>query len=700
MFPTSSQAPGLTAQPNKITRGHSCVLCQQRKVKCDRLNPCSNCIKSRAECVASTPTAPRRRRKKLTETDLVARLRRYEELLKSNGVKVDEEEIQEADEAIEDQDANGAMQLISLHLPRAPTDQGKLYIDKGNTRFVDNGLWENLNDEINNPKDVFSEDDEETSLFPDPGSILVGHQLSKNLSAQHPPPVQIFQLWQIFLTNVNPLVKCFHAPTVQQMILDATGDLANVSRSNEALMFGIYLLAVTSIKNEECETKFRESKTSLLSKYARASQQALINAKFMKSLNLASLQAFSLYLLALRRIYDQHSFWILTGAAIRIGQRLGIHRDGSSHNMSPFDAEMRRRVWWHIVFLDGHASKLAGAGHPTWLTTFDTKLPLNISDSDLSPSMTEIPVERQGATEMMFCSLRYEVAEALRTSSAFSKKCDGQWVVATGSELIREKDKAIDAIESRFENKYLKFCDPSIPLHLLCIYVAKSVICTMRLIAHHPRQYSDKGASMPQEEKDMIFYESLKLLEYDSLGHSHKAVQGFLWHIHSHFQLDAFIYILSELRHRTSGDLAERAWEQVKQAYDFRPEMINNSKNGLYFAVGNLVLKAWVKREESQYRGTYQTPPEFISILHAQRKIDMPPKPTSQKDADNLVNDFAFNAPLAYGNQGPREQLGNVDFGFEATMMDVSPMDWEYWQTLMGGDLPSYDAYDASGEWL
>lgn len=76
----------------KITRGHSCVLCQQRKVKCDRQKPCANCIKARAECVPSAPTVPRRRRRKFSEQDLAARLRRYEHLLKKHGVKIEDDE--------------------------------------------------------------------------------------------------------------------------------------------------------------------------------------------------------------------------------------------------------------------------------------------------------------------------------------------------------------------------------------------------------------------------------------------------------------------------------------------------------------------------------------------------------------------------------------------------------------------------------
>lgn len=89
-MPPSPSHP-LHSGTSNITRGHSCALCQQRKVKCDRQRPCSNCTKARVECTTA-PAQPRRRRKKLTETDLTARLQKYERLLKGHGVKIDEDD--------------------------------------------------------------------------------------------------------------------------------------------------------------------------------------------------------------------------------------------------------------------------------------------------------------------------------------------------------------------------------------------------------------------------------------------------------------------------------------------------------------------------------------------------------------------------------------------------------------------------------
>lgn len=48
-----------------------------------------------------------------------------------------------------------------------------------------------------------------------------------------------------------------------------------------------------------------------------------------------------LFLLSSRYLYDPHTYWILTGIAARIGQRIGLHRDGEKLGLPPFDVEMR-----------------------------------------------------------------------------------------------------------------------------------------------------------------------------------------------------------------------------------------------------------------------------------------------------------------------------------------------------------------------
>jgi hypothetical protein len=79
--------------PSPNVKPHACVLCQQRKVRCDRLPAgCSNCTKARVECIYRAPAPPRRRKRRPPETDLLVRLKHYEDLLRSLGVELENED--------------------------------------------------------------------------------------------------------------------------------------------------------------------------------------------------------------------------------------------------------------------------------------------------------------------------------------------------------------------------------------------------------------------------------------------------------------------------------------------------------------------------------------------------------------------------------------------------------------------------------
>lgn len=81
----SSSAPPSVYSRTKSQRTLACVLCQQRKVKCDRKFPCSNCLKFKAECIPAALN-PRQRKRRFPERDLLERIRKYEDLLRQNKI--------------------------------------------------------------------------------------------------------------------------------------------------------------------------------------------------------------------------------------------------------------------------------------------------------------------------------------------------------------------------------------------------------------------------------------------------------------------------------------------------------------------------------------------------------------------------------------------------------------------------------------
>jgi hypothetical protein len=79
---SSPTSPLLAAtRPSRVL---ACLLCQQRKVKCDRGFPCANCVRAQVQCVPATQV---RRRCRFPERELLERLRRYEDLLHQNNIQ-------------------------------------------------------------------------------------------------------------------------------------------------------------------------------------------------------------------------------------------------------------------------------------------------------------------------------------------------------------------------------------------------------------------------------------------------------------------------------------------------------------------------------------------------------------------------------------------------------------------------------------
>ena len=86
-LPTPEQSAGaLSPQASvpKPQRVLACVLCQQRKIKCDRRFPCGNCTKAGSPCQSAA--LPRQRRRRFPERELLDRLRHYEDLLRTHNV--------------------------------------------------------------------------------------------------------------------------------------------------------------------------------------------------------------------------------------------------------------------------------------------------------------------------------------------------------------------------------------------------------------------------------------------------------------------------------------------------------------------------------------------------------------------------------------------------------------------------------------
>ncbi|KAB8269072.1 fungal-specific transcription factor domain-containing protein [Aspergillus minisclerotigenes] len=609
---------------------YACTVCKRRKVKCDRREPCSTCVKDHAPCQYRDPVPPRRRKAK--QKTVLRTLNGNDDTQKTTVSNQNQEPLASDDIRTRLhflQDSSKSLQSDT----KSETGLGRLISKGERSIYLDSHLWKTASNEVQDAESILPESSGglsyqiprariEGELELDEGALLFGPASTPNLSGLHPNPVHIFKLWQTFLENVNPLTKIIHVPTLQQHILNASGNLDSMPSELEALMFAIYCAAIRSLSDEEVLQGFGKSRTALLAQYQQASQSALVKAGLLKTSNMVGLQAFVIFILSVRGEYNPHTLWSLSGIAVRIAQRIGLHRDGSRLGLSIFETEMRRRLWWQITVVDAAISRMSGSTSSLYPLA-DTRIPLNVNDSDLDVKMKETPPESSSATEMIFCLMRYELGQWLgRQSRSKPVGFDGYWESMSGASIpIEEKDRMIKELEDVIERKFTVHCDPSIPLHRMTMIVAWSVPLILRLAAHHPRVYHEKGELPTRVEKDLVFKTCLSVLEYGNILLTTEEMRKYLWHVDSQFPWDSLIYILDELRHRAIGDETAKVWHLIdvtcsRQYHQPGPR----ARSPLHFALANLAVKAWaahVAECERRHMSTIPQPniiPTFIEL--------------------------------------------------------------------------------------
>ncbi|KAJ5999041.1 hypothetical protein N7451_006851 [Penicillium sp. IBT 35674x] len=642
---------------------YSCVVCHNRKVKCDRKEPCSNCAKANVECLYRSPPPPRRRKRERDASGNASRER-------EKSLRQMTPEPSRVDQAVKRSSPTGDG---PFEADFKPSGSGRMIMKDGNSVYLDNTLWTSVSyelpdaaDVLNNTSDDRNDDSSQEEEISEP-MMLMGLATRESLTELHPDPLHIFKLWQTFLENVNPLIKIVHTPTLQPQILEATGDLPRIGNELEALMFAIYCIALGSLQADEVER--------------RGAQLALSKASFLRTSNLMVLQAFMLYLLSMRAFSDPHTIWTMSGVASRIAQRMGIHRDGSGYGLSIYETEIRRRIWFQVVVLDATSAQSCGVASTPLPANADTKPPMNINDSDLDPRMTELPCEKQGPTEMMFCLARSEFGKWLSRWSKDAGPSNSPWAFLSSSSMsLEQKDNAIDELESTMEKKFLQYCDRSIPLHLATIMMARSAIHYTRLMAHHPRQYRDCNTRISQAEKDIIFLNCLKMTEYADYTQTNADVQRFGWHTVHHMPWDAMIFMLSEMRVRNDPEEKSKVWKIVGNIYSrLVRQRRRNAGRPLHLALQSLMVKAWKSYTEEchlQHRAPTICPtiiatlisnPECVTELHVTQGH------SSSIEQTNTVG--SHHDPLI------SQPDDNRDFDFLA--QDTSSMDWNEWDCLL-----------------
>lgn len=391
--------------------------------------------------------------------------------------------------------------------------------------------------------------------------------------------------------------------------------------------------------------------------------------------------------------------------------------------MSPFETELRRRLWWQTVIFDKRLAEMTGSPI-TALTSSsnDCCLPLNVNDPDLHPSAKDPPMPAVGASEMLFSLTRIELTVAATTATLCGR--EGRFRPGPSAGVTHQNSMSpssqspegdenrnrdgsahrppedLDAYCAHFDAVYLQHCDPTIPIQHFTLLMARGTLCKQRIFNFMCRGVPSSTLSL--QERDVLFLAAIQMVEYDTLVYTTESLCGFRWYADLHVPMLGSIFLASELRLRPSGELCDRAW---KALFDNQEQRGGNSNGGgsaagkrrggpMHAAFEHMLLKAWEASEQAELQSgrctSQRQPPPLIARIWGSRgnpaseSVPEPPGEDSQAEnnADNNNDSLMMGSNAMMAAQLTPTSLppifDGVDQGYGASLHDYNQLDWMY----------------------
>ncbi|KAF2105997.1 hypothetical protein BDV96DRAFT_508566 [Lophiotrema nucula] len=649
------QVPSTVASPR--TRGwipRSCFACNNKKIRCDKKEPCSACTRAERQC-AYPPMGPRKRRTKITiMSEMAARISDLEKSLaearKDGSVAGDEQRQPHADaneSAIERSQADPSPSALSEEA------QGIVLVQKGSSSQYFNEVLlsrviaeeEHIESILTPPR---SEKNQPSLSSPfNAAGILSAPSVSLPPASLHPTQELALKLWHIYVANVDGCsgLKMLHVPTDELRMYSTIDNPSLALLENLALAFAIYFAAAVTVEASEARSVLGHDKETFLLRCKIGLEQSFAYSDFLDRPTITGLHALAVYLTALRVQNHGKGIWVLNGLATRIAESLGLHRDGDSLGISPFQAEIRRRVWWHLITRDGRAGEDYGLEcKASLLHHTAVKLPSNLDDMDITQNMTTLPNSKPGYTSMTFSLINIELTQAMQKIANLATSSSSPPVESARLAIIEELQNRID--------RRLEHCNPVVPQHRLAIFCSRFLLRKLNFVSRL-QWIVLRGPVLHNEfatEANLV--EALAVVEPRLHGEDGMLKQ-FAWARKMYPQYHVAMYILWHLCVKPEGPNVERAWDAVNIL--FAAELWDESSIG--FGSKSAVLAALRSKAIA-----------IRQQLHHHTELN--PAPISTLDSSVGANDI-------------EPSLGGVADGSLDLGSDVS--EWPEWEALIRG---------------
>ncbi|OQD68293.1 hypothetical protein PENPOL_c003G08220 [Penicillium polonicum] len=211
---------------------------------------------------------------------------------------------------------------------------------------------------------------QQSIIFPSGDSPSVNEKMVEPEMLDHiPTRRQSHILYKGFISGIHAISPIIHPPTILKLYNSFWDWYDHSSYSGEScpnpsfipLLYAIWYGGSVTISIRAIKAEFNVSSRSALSTiYTEEVTRWLTKIKFPRSPSLQGLAAYLLVQTIVTKEEEPLTTSLFVSLAMRVAQTMGLHRDPAKFGIEPCEAEYRRRLWWHIMHMDGVVAMSSG----------------------------------------------------------------------------------------------------------------------------------------------------------------------------------------------------------------------------------------------------------------------------------------------------------------------------------------------------
>ncbi|KAI1090419.1 hypothetical protein F5B19DRAFT_484593 [Rostrohypoxylon terebratum] len=571
---------------------NSCLECRRRKLKCSKTSPsCTNCIKATRDCLYIGPRLDEASQMRLAEIKekqgtLERELERdvaksttsksslQQRILADDiGGEYDDERDLEATplaalDMTYDDDVDGAGDMIDLGI-----QIGKMRITErigglSRPRIAEEIAAGMSGSQPPGPQPPHGGQTPGMDDLPDflkPGDqYLVPNSGFFFGQMGEPPTILQFLpcratadwLMKQYFNAVHPIAPCTHRPSLEATyatFLEEINAGFEPGPSMQAIVFGAMFSAAVSIDENAVYPELAGySRAYWVAHFKMGTETALSKANFLRTTKVETMQAFIMYMIPLCRGEVSRAHSVLVGAAVRMAECMGLHRDGDAYGLTPLETHVRRLIWHQLCFLDIRTCEAQGPKPVIRRDDYDTKLPINCNEGELTHAAAP-PESADEWTTNTLPSIRFEINEMMRIIWIDRRRLETHRTTLTA---VLSK---IENFRRRMSEKYDHLLDVTQPIQRYAKCVMYLLTYRLYIMVLHP-YHSNAANPMPPRLNQLLITSGIMVVELAIQLETNPNFHGWAWYLGAFFQYQVALLLATEVYFRPQSREADRIW--------------------------------------------------------------------------------------------------------------------------------------------